>query len=168
MLAPMNGLRVTPRFDIGADRLHGCTPWFARMLWLFSFGRCVTVNRRLSHVIISTRQLWLWRQVRVIRFDQVSHIVYRAQAIPSLNLWRYVSLDDSDTSDSAFFLISLALKDGNSELPLFTVWEQQPRSSDWLDRLAGTRANEQEIGDEAAGAVVDLLRKYIGVPIAGH
>jgi hypothetical protein len=97
----------------------------------------------------------------------VSRIVYRAQSIPSLSFWRYLSLSDSDISDSALFMISLALKDGE-ELPLFTIWEQQPWPSDWLDDLAGDRADAVEVGDEAGGRVVDLLRKFIGVRIAGH
>jgi hypothetical protein len=62
-------------------------------------------------------------------------------------------------------MISLALKDGDEELPLFTVWEQQPPAADWLDELASDREETPEIGDEAAGTVADLLRKYIGVPI---
>jgi hypothetical protein len=163
----MNHLYLAPRFEVSAGRLHGCTPWFARLLWLFSYCRCLTVNRRLSRLTISTRRLWLWRTIRRIRFDEVSRIVYRAQALPSLNPLRYLSFDDSDASDSAFFLISLALKDSAEELPLFTVWEQQPHADDWLDDLAGNHA-VPEIGDEAAGTVVRLLHEYIGVPVAQH
>ena len=164
----MSHLSLAPTFQITADRLHGCTPWLARLLWLFSYARCVTVNRGSSHIIIVTRWLWLWRKVRMLRFDQVSRIVYRAQAVPSLDVWRYLSLESSDASDSAFFLISLALKDGGEELPLFTVWEEQPEPRDWLDELVGDQTDEHRIGDEAAGTVVELLQKYIGVPIAGR
>ena len=161
----MNHLYLAPNFQVSPDRLHGCTPWLARLLWLFSYCRCVTVSRRLSHLIVSTQRLWVWRETRLIRFDQVSRIIYRAQAIPTLNFWRYLSLDDSEISDSAFFMISLALKDDDEELPLFTVWEQQPLAADWLDELLSERAEAPEIGDEGAGTVVELLRKYIGVPI---
>jgi hypothetical protein len=164
----MNHLSLAPSFEVSTDRLHGCTSWLVRLLWLFSYARCVTVSRGSNHVIIATRRLWLWRTVRLIRFDQVSRIVYRAQAIPSFSVWRWLSLDNSDTSDSALFLISLALKDRGEELPLFTIWEEQPQTGDWLDRLAGDRVDAPEIGDEAAGSVVDLLREYLGVPIAGH
>jgi hypothetical protein len=168
MLPVMNLLSLAPDLEVSADRLHGCTARLARVLWLFSYARCVTVNRRSSHVIIATRRLWLWRQVRLIRFDQISRIVYRALAIPSLDVWRYLSLEDSDTSDSALFLISLALTDGGEELPLFTVWEEQPQPGDWLDELAGDQAAAPQIGDEAAGRVVELLSRYIGVRIAGR
>lgn len=163
----MNHLFLAPKLEISPDRLHGCTPWLTRLLYVFSYHRCVTVSRRLGHLIISTRYLWLWRKVRMIRFDQVSRIVYRAQEIPTLNLWRYLSFDDSEIADSALFMISLALKDGTEE-PLFTVWEQEPLSGDWLDALAGEPAAATEIGDEAAGTVVELLRRYIDVPIRGH
>lgn len=163
----MNHLFLAPKLEISPDRLHGCTPWLMRLLWLFSYRRCVTVSRRLSHLIISTRRLWLWHKTRLIRFDQVSRIVYRAQEIPTLNFWRYLSFDDSEISDSALFMISLALKDGTEE-PLFTVWEQEPLPGDWLDALAGEPATAAEIGDEAAGTVVELLRRYMGVPIRGH
>jgi hypothetical protein len=137
----------------------------ARLLWLFSYCRCVTVSRPLQHLVISTRRIWFWRKVRRIRFDQVSRIVYRAQAIPSLSIWRYLSLDNSDTSDSALFLISLALNDGVEEVHLFTIWEQQPQSGDWLDGPAGEVRGGEDIGDEAAGNVLELLHKYLGVPI---
>lgn len=163
----MNHLYLSPKLEVSADRLHGCTPWLARLLWLFSYCRCVTVSPRLSHLIISTRRLWWWHNVRLIRFDQVSRIVYRAQTIPTLNFWRYFSFDDSAIADSALFMISLALKD-EEELALFTVWEQQPLAPDWLDELAGDHAEAPELGDEAAGTVVELLRKYIGVPIREH
>ena len=166
-LRAMNHLYLAPKFKVSADRLHGCTPWLARLLWLLSYSRCVTVIGPLKLLKISTCRFWLWRTVRLVRFDQVSRIVYRAQSIPSLNFWRYLSLSDSDISDSALFMISLALKDGE-ELPLFTIWEQQPWPSDWLDDLAGDRADAVEVGDEAGGRVVDLLRKFIGVRIAGH
>jgi hypothetical protein len=147
----MNHLYLAPDLEVSADRLHGCTPWLVRALWLFSFCRCVTVSRRLNHLIITTRWLWL----------------YRAQAIPSLSIWRYLSLDGSALSDSALFMISLALKHSEEELPLFTVWEEQPTGeSDWLDELAGERTATPEIGDEEAGSVVEMLRKFIGVRIA--
>jgi hypothetical protein len=167
-MAAMNALSLSPNFEVSADRLHGCTSWLVRGLWLFSYARCVTVSRGSSRVTISTRRLWLWRTVRRIRFDQVSRIVFRAQAVPSLDVWRYLSLDDSAMSDSAFFLISLALKDSGEELPLFTVWEEQPEPSDWLGDLAGGGVGAPVIGDETAGRVVGLLQRYIGVPIAGH
>lgn len=159
---------LAPDFEVSGGRLHGCTPWFARLLWLFSYCRCVTISPHLSHLVVSTRRLWLWRSVRVIRFDQVSRIVYRAESIPSLNLWRYLSVGLAAASDSALFMISLRLKGGVEEVPLFTIWEQQPCAGDWLDDLLGDREDAPEVGDEAGERVVDLLCKYIGVPVAGH
>jgi hypothetical protein len=75
---------------------------------------------------------------------------------------------------SAFFLIAIAIKEhpddrhARDELTLFSVWEQQPRELDWLDRLAGVRDDTNNIGDERAGAIVDILREYLQVPIATH
>jgi hypothetical protein len=162
----LDPLRIAPNIDVDTDHLHGCTPLAARLLWLFSYSRCVTVNRKLQRVVVSTRWLWLWRRVHVIPFDRVSRIVYRAQALPSLSLWRYLTSDGS--SDSAFFLISIALKGDSSELALFTVWEQQPREPDLLDKLAGLRQDPYRIGDESSRAIVEMLREYIGVPISSH
>jgi hypothetical protein len=169
----MDVLRVAPTIDVETDRLHGCTPLLARLMWLFSYGRCVTVNRRLQQVIVSTQWLWFWRGVRVIPFAKVSRIIYRAQALPSLSLWRYLSLDESGTSDSAFFLISLAIKgdapeNAWTEVALFTVWEQQPREPGLLDRLAGIRQNPYRTGDESSRAIVEILHDYLGVPISSH
>jgi hypothetical protein len=155
--------------ELSTDRMHGCTPWLARLLWLFSYCRCVTVSRLSSHVVVRTRRLWLWNRMRVVRFEQVSRIIFRAQAIPTLDYRRYLSLGGSDTSDSALFLISLALKDSAEELYLFTIWEQQPDANDPLGPLEGDAAHTAaEIGDEVAGNVVTLLSKYIGVRIAGR
>lgn len=162
----MNHLYLAPKFEVLPDRLHGCTSRFARALWLFSYCRCVTVSPRLRHLIISTRRLWLWQKDRLISFDQVARIVYRAQAIPTLNIWRYLSFDE-EVSDSAMFMISLRLKHGVEEVPLFTVWEQQPVGDDWLDELAGDR-EPPEVGDEAAESVVEVLQRFIGVPIREH
>ena len=157
-------LSLKPRLVVTAEALRGCTPWLARALWLFSYQRCVVVSSRLAHIIVSTRRFWWLRQARVIGFDQVSHIVFRALPVPTLSLWRYLS---EVGPASAFFLISLALKDA-SEVPLFTVWQAQPRQRDWLDRLAGSDPDDGRIGDEAACEIVALLRRYIGVPIGSH
>jgi len=160
----MEPLHLAPVLRVDDDRLRGCTSPLVRALWLFSYGRCVSVNRTLRHVIISTRRIWWWQGVRIVPFDQVSRIIYRAQALPALSPLRYLTADAA--SDSALFLISLGLK-SDQELPLFTVWEEQPRAADWLDRLAGTAPDEPSLGDESAGHVVELLQSYIGVPLAG-
>lgn len=87
---------------------------------------------------------------------------------------RYMSLGSWDWYDSAFFLIAIAIKSSvhdrhtRDELTLFSVWQQQPRESDWLDKLAGVRNNVYSVGDESAGAIVKLLREYLGVPVASH
>jgi hypothetical protein len=142
---------------------------------LFLYYRSVTVNRRTQHVLVTTRWLWLWLVKRSIPFDRVSRIIYRAQALPSLSPWRYLSLlQNSDVCDSAFFLISIAIKSAatdrraNDELTLFTVWEQQPSASDWVDKLAGIGQNPYRTGDECSTAIVDILHEYLGVPIGPH
>lgn len=162
----MDSLRLTPKLLVTPDRLSGCTPWVAQLLWLFSYARCVSVDRQRRQVRIVTRRLWIWSSERVVSFDEIGRIVFRAQAVPSLSLWRSL-LSTSSCAESAFFLISLALKSEN-ELPLFMVWEEQPHKSGWLERLAGAGTDEARIGDEAASAIVTLLREYIGAPIAQH
>jgi hypothetical protein len=159
-------LSLSPKFVVHEQRLLGRTPWLVRLLWLFSYDRSVVVDRGLDRVSIATQRLWLWRRTRTVVFSDVSRIIYRAQGIPSLSLLRLV-FGNGDGAESAFFLISLALRNGE-ELELFTVWEQQPRAHDWLDRIAGVPAAVDSIGDEAAGAVVELLRTYIGVHVAQH
>jgi hypothetical protein len=99
-----------------------------------------------------------------VPFDRVSRIIYRAQTLPSLNVWRYLNGE----GDWAFFIISVALKDEPHELSLFTVWQQQPRRPGVVDRIAGVSLDEGSVGDEAAGRVIELLRRYIGAPLASH
>jgi hypothetical protein len=166
MNTAMDTLRLMPKLAVTPDRVSGCTPWLARLLWLFSYARCVAVDRRARQVRIMTRRVWVWRSERVVSFEHIGRIVFRAQALPSFSLWRYL-WSGPDDSDSAFFLISLALKD-RDELPLFMVWEEQPHKIGWLDQLAGGSTDESPIGDEAAVSIVTLLREYIGVPIAQH
>ena len=169
----MDLLRIAPKIDVKSDRISGCTPWLAQLLVLFFYSRAVTVDRRKQRVMVTTRWFWLWIVERTIPFNRVARIVYRAQGIPSLSPYRYLSARNSDSCDSAFFYISIAVKDdaddrrAHDELELFTVWEQQPRDPDWIDRLAGIR-NNTRIGDETSGAIVDILHEYLGVPVASH
>jgi hypothetical protein len=158
----MPALALTPRFAISSDRLSGCTPWVARLFTLFSYGRCIAVNKRLGHLIVSTRRFWFAQDARVINFDHISHIVYRAQALPSLAPWRYLTDDDAFSSGWAFFVVALALKD-DEEVQLFTIWQAPPREPDTLDRLAGDDDIGQDIGDEVAGRFVEALSKMTGV-----
>jgi hypothetical protein len=135
------------------NHLRGQTGWVVRLLGLFSYMRSVDVDRNRARITIRTAWLWIFQKDRVIGFDQVRRIVCQVQT----NL----------PSDFALFFISLVLLDGR-ELPLFTVWEQQPRERDWLDKLAGQPRTDLLVGDEASVSIIDLLREYLGVPIARH
>jgi hypothetical protein len=154
----VDSLSLVPHIEVSAERLRARTALLAQALWLFSYERRVTVDRPSRRVTIDTRRLWAWGTTRVVRFEDIARIVYRCVSTSS--------------ADSALFLISLALRSQHVELPLFTVWEEQPREPDFLDRLdelaTGSRADPARIGDEAAGRVVALLREYIGAPIAAH
>ncbi len=170
----MDLLHLAPRLEITADRVSGSTPWMAQLLVLFMYSRSVLIDRKRQEIRVATRWLWFFKTERTIRFDCVSRIIYRAQGLPSLSLARYLSPQGWDGWTSAFFLIAIAIKDApddrraRDELTLFSVWEQQPRETDWLDRLAGVRDNPNCIGDEQAGAIVEVLREYLRVPVASH
>jgi len=170
----MTLLRVTPRIDVQSDQIRGCTALAAQFLLLFAYARHVTIDRRRQRVIVTIRLLWLWKAERTIPFDRVDRIIYRAQGVPSFSPWRYLLLQTSDVIESAFYYISIGVKAAaedkyaREELALFSVWQQQPRAPDMFDKLAGVRTNPYAIGDEASGAIVDMLREYIGVPIASH
>jgi hypothetical protein len=173
----MDPLRIAPNIEVQGDRVSGCTPWLAQLLVLFFYCRSVTVDRRRQRVLVTTRWFWILNYSQIIPFDRVARIVYRAQGMPSLSPYRYLrylSLPNTDVCDSAFFLISIAIKDAaedrraHRELILFTVWEQQPRPRDWIDKLAGIRTDNTRIGDETSGTIVDILHEYLGVPIASH
>jgi hypothetical protein len=148
----MNALRLVPVVTAEGNHLRGQTARFARLLWLFSYVRSVDVDRNRRRITVRTTWLWVFHREQVVGFDQVQRIVCQAQGLPS---------------ESALFLISLALE-GGDELSLFTVWEQQPRERDWLDELAGEPRSDLRVGDEAAVSIIDLLREYLGVPIARH
>jgi hypothetical protein len=170
----MELLRVAPKIDIRPDQVRGCTAWAAQFLVLFAYARYVTIDRRRQRVTVAIRLFWLWKIERVIPFDRVDRIIYRAQGVPSFSPMRYLLLQTTDAVESAFYYISLGIrttandKHAREELALFSVWEQQPRAPDMFDKLAGVRANPYLIGDEASGAIVGTLREYLGVPIASH
>jgi hypothetical protein len=148
----MNALRLVPVVTAEENRLRGQTAWLVRLLGLFSYVRSVDIDRNSRRILVRTIWLWVFRRQQVVGFEQVKRIICQAQGLPS---------------ESALFLISLALESGR-ELSLFTVWEQQPRERDWLDELAGEPRSDLRVGDEAAVSIIDLLREYLGVPIARH
>jgi len=170
----MSLLRVAPKIDVQSDQIRGCTAWIAQLLVVFAYARYVTIDRRRQRVVVAIRWLWLWKVERIIPFDRVDRIIYRAQGVPSFSLLRYLLLQTTDVVESAFYYISIGVKAAaddkraREELALFSVWEQQPRAPDMFDKLAGVRTNPTAIGDEASGAIVDLLREYLEVPIASH
>lgn len=159
----MPTLTVAPRFSITENRLQGCTSWFLRALTLFSYGRCLSVNKRLGHLIVSTRRAWLHTDIRVIGFDSIDYIVYRAQALPSLFPWHYLS--DDGSAGWAFFIVSLALKGEEDEVPLFTLWQSQPRSPDLIDKMMGDEDTDKFLGDESARTLIDSLHSLTGAGI---
>jgi hypothetical protein len=170
----MGLLRVAPRIDVHSDQIRGCTALAAQFLVLFAYARYVTIDRHRQRVTVTIRLLWLWKVEHIIPFDRVHRIIYRAQGVPSFSPWRYLLLQTSDVIESAFYYISIGVKaaaedkHAREELALFSVWEQQPRAPDMFDKLAGVRTDPYAIGDEASGAIVDLLREYLGVPIASR
>ncbi len=151
----LNRLALGPRLSIDEHRISASTHPLARALWLFSYARKVDIDCPRRLVTIRTTRLWFWSETRVIPFDHIDRIIYCGQAMPTLS-----------GSQTAFFLIKLGLKDGGTDLELFTVLEQQPHPHDWLEKMAGATPNEARVGDEVAVRLVDLLRRYIGVPIA--
>lgn len=148
-------MALAPRLLIDEQRLTACTHPLARLLWLFSYVRRVTVDRQRRQVTVATTWLWCQRRTRVIAFDQITRIICCGQSMPTLS-----------GAEPAFFLISLGLKDGAPDIELFTVIE--PSSSRWLDSLSGAAQDPARLGDEAAVKIVDLLHRYIGAPIARH
>jgi hypothetical protein len=170
----MSLLRVAPRIDVHPDQIRGCTALAAQLLVLFAYARYVTIDRRRRRVTVTIRLLWLWKVERIIPFERVDRIIYRAQGVPSFSPLRYLFLQTTDVIESAFYYISIGVKataedkHARDELALFSVWEQQPRTPDIFDKLAGVRIDPKAIGDEASGAIVDMLREYLGVPIASH
>ena len=170
----MTLLRVAPKIDVQSDQIRGCTAWAAQLLVLFAYARYVTIDRRRQRVVVAIRWLWLWKIERIIPFERVDRIIYRAQGVPSFSPFRYLFLQATDVIESAFYYISIGVKDAaddrhaREEVALFSVWEQQPRAPDLFDKLASVRTNPYAIGDEVSGAIVDRLREYLGVPIASH
>lgn len=165
----MSHLLIRPDTARSERKWHGCTPRIARALSLYSWRRCVTVDRGLRHVLIETSWLWFGRHTRVVSFDRIARVVCRAQALPTgFSIRRFFSNRDSGVlAEVAFFFIALELKDSTEEVPLCTLLESVPRERGPLRRLLaavdGSDDGPARIGDEGMSAVMHELREYLGL-----
>ena len=160
----MHHLLIEPELKLTDYSWHGCTPLAVRILWLFSYRRCVTVDRRVGQVRIETRRFWFASSTRTFKTDKVAGIVCRAQALPTgFPLWRALALDRPlvDT-DVAFYYVALRLRDSADEVPLFTVVESLPVADGPLTRLTG-ESDGDRIGDEGTTRLLSQLREYLGL-----
>ena len=160
----MHHLLIEPEIELTDYRWQGSTPLAARILWLFSYRRTVTIDRRLGHVRIETRRFWILSSTQIINIDRVARLMCRAQALPTgFPLWRLFASDGSmiDT-DVAFYCVALRLRDSGDEVPLFTVIESLPVRDGLLTRLTGT-SDDNRIGDEGTTRLLEQLRDYLGL-----
>ncbi len=164
----MRSLSISPRFDVQPDRLSGRTPWVARVIWLFSYDRRVTVDRARRQVSVATRRFWIWRRRSVIAFDRVDRIILRARELPGFGLLGFLTLWMAPSTTSSFVLVALGLADGNGEFLLFTLWELERDDLAWLDALTSTLAGGEATVDEGIQDVVRLLQEYLAVPVSSH
>jgi len=164
----MRALIIAPTLDAAGERLVGRTSRTARLLWLYSYDRCVTLDRQRRVVTIATKRLWLWTSQRRVAFDAVNRIVLRAQPLSGLGVLSVLTLGIAPALEGALFFISLGLHDSHDELFLFTIWEDQGADSGWTDAIAGERAAEPSLGDEGAGDVITKLREFLAVPVSAH
>ena len=160
----MRHLLIEPEVELTDYRWHGCTPLAVRILWLFSYRRCVTVDRRRGHVCIDTRRFWFFSKAQIVDAGRVTRIVCQAQALPTgFPLWRLFAVDRSMVnSDVAFYYVALRLRDSSDEVPLFTVIESLPATVGPLTRLTGG-SDGNRIGDEGATRLLTQLRDYLGL-----
>ncbi len=164
----MRALVFAPQIEVTDSRFVGRSSLTARVLWLYSFDRCVTLDRERRLVTIATTRFWLWRSERRIPFDRVGRIILRAQSTSGLGLLGLLTLGIAAGIDGALFLISLGLNDGRDELFLFTIWEEQGGDDGVVAALAGDRDPEPRLGDERAGDVIGRLREFLAVPVSSH
>ena len=159
----MRHLLIEPELELTEYRWHGCTPLTVRILWLFSYRRCVTVDRRVGQVRIDTRRFWFFSSTQIVDAKNVARIVCRAQAVPTgFPLWRVFAARSMVNSDVAFYCVALRLRDSTEEVPLFTVIESLPVTDGVLTRLTGASDGDR-IGDEGATRLVAQLRDYLGL-----
>jgi hypothetical protein len=163
--AGLRHLLIEPELALTEHRWHGCTPLALRVLSLFSYRRCVTVDRVRREVRIATRRFWFFSHIRKVRLDEVERLVCRAQAMPTgFPLWRVFSIGGGPMVDSdiAFYYFALRLRQSSEEVPLFTVLESLPVEDDWMTRVTG-ESDGDRIGDEGATHLLDQLREYLGL-----
>jgi len=158
-------LLIEPELARSEHRLTATTPLFVRALYLFSYRRLVTIDRRLEHVRIDTRRFWLAENTRIVALASIERVVCEAQALPTgFSLWRFFYSQDSGLStDLAMFYIALRLRDARGEVPLFTLIESQPGDGTLLERLAGD-ADDVRVGDEGVTRFLAELNDALGLP----
>jgi hypothetical protein len=155
---------IEPELVLTDYRWHGCTPLFVRILWLFSYRRCVTVDRNRALVEIETRWLWFLRSSRSVAFARIERLVCEAQSLPTgFPLWRAFALDRPlIETEVAFYCLALKMRDSGDEIPLFTVLESLPTDGGSLERLAGDTSGPR-IGDEGTTRLMAQLQDYLGL-----
>lgn len=164
----MRSLSISPRLDVRPDRLSGRTPWVARVIWLFSYDRSVTVDRARRQVSVATRRFWIWRHRRVIAFDRIDRIILRARELPGFGVLGFLTLWMAPSTTSSFVLVALGLAGGKDEFLLFTLWELERDDPAWLDALTSTPADGDGTVDEGMQVMVRLLQEYLAVPVSSH
>jgi hypothetical protein len=164
----LHHLLIEPEIELTDYRWQGCTPLPVRILWLFSYRRTVTIDRRLGAVRIETRRFWILSSTHIINTDRVAGLVCRAQALPTgFPLWRVFTLERSLVdADVAFYFVALRLRDSGDEVPLFTVIESLPTQDGPLTRLTGV-SDDNRIGDEGTTRLLKQLGDYLGLT-KGH
>jgi hypothetical protein len=157
-------LLIEPELRQSEDRWTATTPLIARALWLFSYRRRVTIDRRRGQLRIDTWRFWLAASTRVVPIARIERIVCEAQALPTgFSLLRFFYGPGLGFStDLAMYYIALRLRDDGTELPLFTLIESQPADDGVLARLTGA-ADETRTGDEGVARFLTELHTCLGL-----
>jgi len=155
-------LLIEPELQESENRWIGTTPLFVRVLWLFSYRRSVTVDRRSRQVRIDTRRFWLAESTRIVPLARIERLVCEAQALPTgFSLWRFfITAGSGLSTDLAMYYVALRLRDDAEEVPLFTLIESLPGDGGALERLAGVD-DDDRIGDEGTTRFLAELRQYL-------
>lgn len=69
-------LAIKPEVSVEGDKLIACSSLAFKLITLFTYITCVTVDKRINFVTIEKRYVWFFTSKQIIHFNNIKKIAY--------------------------------------------------------------------------------------------
>lgn len=154
-------LSVEPRVWVEGDTLRGRASLLLRLLSLFSYDRCLTVDRVARTVTVDSRWLWFSQQTHTVRFEEIARIEYKFASIGTS--W---SFGVGRTNQLESFSVNLVLQGEPEPLRLFSFRGDGAVSTGLVGVLLGDSIFDgQGTQESSSRRFVDILSQFTGATL---